>query len=109
MSFYVMIIALLSLIGICGTQFLYLLYIERMDKERRKRLAELERKCNYLMEKLKQTEAKLHQQEAMINDLYEEDENINDSLNIFEIEVVEDEQEEEIWADIIEDNSNPRT
>lgn len=100
MSFYALIVVLFSLIGICGMQFLYMIYIERIDKERRKRLAELERRCIYLTERLKQAEAKLAQQEEILNSLYEE----NEETKIFDIELIEDNQEEEIWADIIEDN-----
>ncbi|MCS6873087.1 MAG: hypothetical protein N2Z23_04015 [Pyrinomonadaceae bacterium] len=99
MSFYVLMAVLFSLIGICGMQFLYMIYIERMDRERRKRLAELEKRCVYLTERLKQAEAKLAQQEEILNSLSE-----NEETRIFDIEIIED-SEEEIWADIIEDNS----
>ncbi len=106
MPFYALVIALFSLIGICGMQFLYLIYFERINRERRKRLAELERKCNYLMEKLKQAEEKLAKQDEIISSIYEE--KLEEDTDVFDAVEIIEEEHEEIWADIIEDNSNPK-
>lgn len=86
MMLYVLIGLSLSLLGVAGLQFFYLIYLERIDREQKKRIHELERHCRFLTTRVNETERKIAEQ----NDLLE---------NIFD----EIDEEEEVWADVIED------
>ncbi len=85
MLLYVLIGLSLSLVGVAGLQFFYLIYLERIDREQKKRIRELERHCKFLSTRVSEAEQKITEQ----NDLLE---NIFDEL-----------EEEEVWADVIED------
>lgn len=85
MTLYILIGLSLSLVGVAGLQFFYLIYLERIDREQKKRIRELERHCKFLSTRVREAEQKITEQ----NDLLE---NIFDEL-----------EEEEIWADVIED------
>ena len=87
MTLYVLICLSLSLAGVAGLQFFYLAYLERMGKETRKRLRELERHNHYLKQRLEDSELQIAEQAKLIEAAYEDTE----------------EEEEEIWADVIED------
>ncbi len=83
---YVLIGLSLSLVGVAGLQFFYMAYLERVDREHKKRIRELERHTKYLSGKLHEAENKVAEQ--------------NNSLeNFFD----EFEDDDEVWADVIED------
>ena len=85
MMIYVLICLSLSLAGVAGLQFFYLIYLDRMDKEQKKRLRLLERRCSKLTNLLKTAEAQVSEQEKIIESICEEYT-----------------EEEEAWADTIE-------
>ncbi|HMJ09375.1 MAG TPA: hypothetical protein VK468_10245 [Pyrinomonadaceae bacterium] len=85
MLLYILICLSLSLAGVAGLQFTYLFYLDRLDKERRKRIYELEAQCKSLTRRLHEAESRITEQ--------------NDILNSFYV----DEEGEEAWADVIED------
>lgn len=86
---YVLICLSLSLAGVAGLQFFYMAYLERLDRTRRRRIYELEQHCKYLTNRLKSAESQITEQSDFIEALYEEME--------------PEEDEEEVWADVIED------
>ena len=88
MLLYGLICLSLSLAGIAGLQFFYMAYLERVDRERKKRVKHLEQHCKYLTSRLKDAEAQINEQTDFIEAIYEE---------------FESEDEEEVWADVIED------
>jgi 16S rRNA C1402 (ribose-2'-O) methylase RsmI len=86
MTFYVLLCISLSLAGVAGLQFFYLAYLERMDKEMKKRLREVERHNVYLKQRLYDAELQIAEQAKLLESAYEHFED-----------------EEEVWADVIED------
>lgn len=82
---YVLIGLSLSLLGVAGLQFFYLIYLERIDGEQKKRIRELERHCKTLSTRVSEAEQKISDQNNLLENFFDE----------FE--------EEEIWADVIED------
>ena len=84
---YVLICLCLALAGVAGLQFMYMFYLERMDRERKRRIQQLERECRYLRGDLLDAESRIARQENLIAELTE----------------TIDDPEEEIWADVIED------
>ena len=88
MLLYGLICLSLSLAGVAGLQFFYMAYLERLDRMRRRRIFELEQHCKYLTKRLKEAESQISEQNDLIEAIYEE---------------IESEDEEEIWADVIED------
>lgn len=89
MMWYVLIGLSLSLAGVAGLQFFYLVYMERMDREHKKRIHELERHTKYLTNRLNAAEHQIAEQ--------------NDVLENFFDDSDEEELEDEVWADVIED------
>lgn len=87
MTIYVVICIALSLAGVAGLQFFYLAYLERMDKEMKKRLREVEWQNRQLKNRLLDAELKISEQAK--------------SLESFGRDFVT--EEEEVWADVIED------
>lgn len=85
MMMYILIGLSLSLTGVAGLQFLYLIYLERIDREQKKLIQKLERHSKYLAARLSETELQIAQQNEILETKLEEVE------------------EEEIWADVIED------
>ena len=85
-ALYILIGLSLSLLGVAGLQFFYLMYLERIDRERKIRIQELEHHCKYLISRLKEVEQQLAEQAELIDAIYEESED-----------------DEEVWADVIED------
>lgn len=83
---YILIGLSLSLAGVAGLQFFYMIYLERIDREQKKRIQELERHCKYLSNRL-------HEAEQQVADQ-------NDLLETFFEDLTD---EEEVWADVIED------
>ena len=85
---YVLICLSLSLAGVAGLQFFYMAYLERLDREHKKRIHELERHSKYLANRLKEAERQITEQNDLIEAIYDE---------------FDAEDEEEVWADVIED------
>lgn len=85
MLVYILIVLCLSLAGVAGLQMAYMFYLDRLDRERKKRLYELERKCKELAHRLSDAEDRLEQQDRMLEALYNEN------------------SDDEIWADVIDD------
>lgn len=85
MMLYALICLSLSLAGVAGLQFFYLIYLERINREQKKRIYELERHSKHLARRLNEAEQKIAQQNEMLESMFDE----------FE--------EEEVWADVIED------
>ena len=84
---YVLICLCLALAGMAGLQFMYMFYLERIDRERKRRIATLERECRYLRSDLADAESRIAYQDEIIAELSEG----------------MDDAEEEVWADVIED------
>lgn len=85
---YVLICLSLSLAGVAGLQFFYMVYLERLDRDQKSRLRELEKQTKYLLAKLQDAEKQIVEQNNLIEAFYED---------------VEEEDEEEVWADVIEE------
>ena len=83
MLIYVLICLLFSLIGIVGLQLFYMFYLEGMSKEHKKRIRQLEAHCTYLIDRLKDAETQIIENEELIQS--------------------EIEKEKEVWADVIEE------
>ena len=88
MTIYVLICLSLSLAATAGLQFFYLAYMEKMDKEMKKRLREVERHNRQLQQRLRDAELQIAEQAKLIEAAYDN---------------FEDEDEEEVWADVIDD------
>lgn len=86
MMMYVLICLSLSLAGVAGLQFFYMMYLERLDKDKKKRIRELEHHCKYLNKRLNTAETQIAERDEFIDSIYEEVE-----------------EGEEIWADVIEE------
>lgn len=87
MTFYVLICLSLSLAGVAALQFFYLTYLERMDKLTKRTLREVERQNRHLKRRLLDAELQIAEQAKLIQSVYEEYED----------------EDEEVWADVIED------
>jgi hypothetical protein len=83
---YVLIVLSLSLAGLAGLQFFYLMYLERMGKEYKKRIHELENHNKYLSHRVADAEQQITDQNALLEIFY-----------------TEHEDEEEVWADVIDE------
>ncbi len=83
---YVLIGLSLSLAGIAGLQFFYLIYLERIDREQKKRIHELERHSKHLSKRLCQAEQQIAEQDEIMESIFDEFDD-----------------DEEVWADVIED------
>jgi predicted phage-related endonuclease len=88
MLLYGLICLSLSLAGVAGLQFFYMAYLERLDRDHKRRIHELERHCKYLANRVKEAESQITEQKDLIDAIYDE---------------FDSEDEEEIWADVIED------
>ena len=87
MMTYVLIGLSLSLACVAGLQFFYMLYLERISNERKKRIVELERHTKQLAKRLSDAEQQITDQNEILESVFDEYE----------------EEEEEVWADVIED------
>ena len=83
MLMYALIGISLVLLGVAGLQFTYMFYIDRVYRERKKYMQELQQNCLRLEEKLKKAEQRLTEQDAILSALSERD--------------------DEAWADVIGD------
>jgi len=86
MMWYILIGLSLSLACVAGLQFFYMLYLERISNERKKRIYELERYLEQIAKRLSEAEQQIADQNDILEKMFEE--------NV---------EEEEIWADVIED------
>lgn len=86
MLIYVLIGLLFVLLGVAGLQFTYLFYFDRIDRERKKHIHDLERRCLHLGDKLDAAERRVLEQDRIIADMH-----IGSSVD------------GEAWADVIED------
>lgn len=84
MLLYVLICVSLALVGVAGLQFTYMFYLERIDAERRKTVAQLERKCKNLTARLQDAEGQIAEQRRMFDTAYPE-------------------IEDDVWADVIDE------
>jgi 16S rRNA C1402 (ribose-2'-O) methylase RsmI len=84
--FYALIGLSLALAGLAALQFLYLIYLERMGKEYKKRINELENHNKYLTYRLHDAEQEIADQNEILETLYEDAE-----------------EEEDAWADVIDE------
>ncbi len=84
---YVLIGLSLSLAAVAGLQFFYMIYLERIDREQKKRIHELERHSKHLSKRLSQAEQQIAEQDEILENILDEFED----------------DEEEVWADVIED------
>ena len=85
MLLYVLIGLCLSLAGVAGLQLMYMFYLDRLDKQRKKYLHELEAECRRLANMLAEAEHELKVKTDLLAVAYPE---------------LED---EEAWADVIEE------
>lgn len=84
MLVYILIILCLSLTGVAALQMMYMLYLDRLDNERKKRLHDLELRCKELTHQLADAERQIEEQ--------------NKRLDVYC-----DADGEEAWADLIDD------
>ncbi len=84
---YVLIGLSLSLACVAGLQFFYMAYLERLDREHKKRIRELERHTKYLTGKLHDSEIRVVEQKNLLESFLDEF----------------DEDDDDVWADVIED------
>ena len=85
MLLYVLIGLCLSLAGVAGLQLMYMFYLDRLDKERKKRLHELEIEYKRISARLAEAESELEIKNDMLAVAYPEYE------------------DEEAWADLIDE------
>ena len=71
--------------GVAGLQMMYMFYLDRLDRERKKRVHHLEIRCKELGIRLAEAETRIAQQEQLIEALYTESD------------------DGEVWADVIDD------
>ena len=88
MMLYILIGLSLSLTGVAGLQFFYMMYLEHIDREQKKRIHELEYHCKTLSNRITEAEAKIKEQSNLLENIFEE---------------FGEAEEEEVWADVIED------
>jgi hypothetical protein len=89
MTMYVLIIISFSLLGLAGLQFMYLTWLEQVNRSNKKRISELEHRCMYLNDRLFESELDIKHHVAALAE-----------HNI----IIEPEETEEVWADIISDD-----
>jgi hypothetical protein len=85
MLVYVLIGLCLSLAGVAGLQLMYMFYVDRIDRERKKRVHELEGEYKRLSARLAEAESELEIKNEMLATAFPECE------------------DEEVWADLIDD------
>jgi len=85
MMLYVLICLSLSLAGVCAVQFFYLAYLGKVEEQHKRRIRELEKNCRYFKERLREAELQLANQAELLEEVYG------------------DFEDEEVWADVIDD------
>lgn len=76
----------LVLVGVVGLQFTYMFYLDRVHRERKKHIRDLERKCSDLTLRLEEVEFQLAEQDKLLETAYP-------GIR----------KDDEVWADVIED------
>jgi hypothetical protein len=89
MTMIVLIGIALSLLGVAGLQFLYLSWLEQVNRSNKKRITELEHRCMYLNDRLFESELDVKNHAAVLAE------------NNLTLEP--DEEIDEVWADVIID------
>jgi ABC-type protease/lipase transport system fused ATPase/permease subunit len=91
MTIYFLIGVVIVLAGVAALQLFYMSYLERLGKEQRHRISELEKHSAHLSHRLNDAEDNLTRQAEIIQamEYYEDDEVL---------------EEEEVWADVIEES-----
>ena len=92
MTNYFLIGVVVVLAGVAALQLFYMGYLERLGKDHRRRISELEKHCAHLSRRLHDAEDNIAQQAGVIQSMenYDDDEPIQ--------------EDEEIWADVIEES-----
>ena len=70
MLMFVLIGISLALAGLAGLQFTYLFYADRLMRERRKHVKQVERRCAHLTAHLEAAEARIRQQDELLEAAY---------------------------------------
>lgn len=83
-------IAALSMAGVAGMEFFYLLFQESVIKQHKRRIAELEKHCNSILQLLHETETRLEE----IRTVGQREFFVEEELKV----------EEEIWPETIDDD-----
>ncbi|QQS41035.1 MAG: hypothetical protein IPM63_16965 [Acidobacteriota bacterium] len=83
---YVLICLSLSLAGIAGLQFFYMMYLEQTGKGYKKRIRQLEHHCLRLSKRLQVAESKIARQEKEL------------------AAGGQGSEDDEVWADVLEDH-----
>ncbi len=81
---YILIGISFVLLGVAGLQFFYLAYVQRVLREYKTKIVQLEKRCKSLSNRVEEIEARL----AIIEDAFESN--------------GDDDFDEEVWAEIIE-------
>ncbi len=71
MWIYILICLSLSLAGVAGLQFFYMIYIDRLDKDKKKRIRELESHSKKLTRCLQHAELQIAERNSFIESVYE--------------------------------------
>jgi len=85
---YILIIVSLTLAGVTGMQFFYMILLERRDREQKQRIQDLEQRCLYLADRINIAERRSRK------------------INPRPVTEPEDDSpriEDDLWADLIED------
>lgn len=86
MLMYFLIGLSLVLVGITGLQFTYLFWADRLNRERKKHLRDLEQKYANTLARLEDAERRIAEQDELLAAVYSDSE-----------------KEDESWADVIEE------
>ena len=70
MLVFVLIGLSLVLAGLAGLQFTYLFYADRLNRERRQHLKDLEKKCARLVRRLEAAETRIREQDELLESAY---------------------------------------
>jgi hypothetical protein len=84
---YFLIVLSLALAGIAGILFFYLTAMEKIGREQKRRVAELERHCAHLSARLQDAETRIAHQAEFI-----------EAFEYYQ----EEKEEDDVWADVIE-------
>jgi len=84
MLLFVLICLGLALTGVAGLQMMYMFYLETVDRERKKHVADLEHECKRLRHDLSDAEKTIAEQKLRLEAVYSE-------------------TSEEAWAEVIEE------
>lgn len=85
---YVLIIVSLTLAGLTGMQFFYMILLEKRDRDQKKRIHDLEQRCLYLADRINIAERKTRKVEPASKKEPESE----------EIAI-----EDDLWADVLDD------